>query len=197
MSLSFTQTTSIKKAVDVINNVNPNKFPLVLSRIIQKLHLKDERTFTEDEEKKLETALSLNESDLQLLIETCEFFLQQAAYHTSKPAVLQSQLEQLGLTEDKVSAIVTTWQNGAKEVLERLRHRMLSPKQLDSVKWKLSLVMGSSTKAKTKLPVATLELGMKNENTDNDNLQMEFTHEELYKFYDQLETIQSQIDSLS
>lgn len=38
---------------------------------------KDERPFTEEEEEKLQTALGLTAPELELAIETCEFFLHQ------------------------------------------------------------------------------------------------------------------------
>ena len=45
------------------------------------LVFKDERTFSEDEEEKLQGALDLSGSDLELVLQTLEFFLQQVCYH--------------------------------------------------------------------------------------------------------------------
>ena len=39
--------------------------------------LQDERTFTEDEEEKLQASLGLDGADLELVLQTLEFFLQQ------------------------------------------------------------------------------------------------------------------------
>ena len=45
------------------------------------LVFKDERTFSEDEEEKLQGALDLSGSDLELVLQTLEFFLQQVCNH--------------------------------------------------------------------------------------------------------------------
>lgn len=194
----FTATPAIKRAVVLINDLASSKFPLLLTRILQKLHLKDERTFSEDEEEKLQTSLGLSGPDLELLIQSLEFFLQQAAYHTAKPGILGQQLQQIEVTDEKAKVIVDEWSNSAKDVITKLRQRTILPKQLDSVNWRLNLQMAQSSKVKMKVPNAMFELGITDENCDEkEKIKMEFTHEELYTFYNQLETIQKQIDSLS
>ncbi|KAJ8304126.1 hypothetical protein KUTeg_017709 [Tegillarca granosa] len=57
--------------------LDSSKFPLLLTRILQKIHLKDERTFSEEEETKLQGVLELPPPDLELIIQTLEFFLHQ------------------------------------------------------------------------------------------------------------------------
>jgi hypothetical protein len=47
-----------------------------------------------------------------------------------------------------------------------------------------------------KLPNALFEFGIK-DGEEKDRVRVEFTHEELFKFYEKLETIQSQLDALS
>ncbi|OWF53988.1 COMM domain-containing protein 10-like [Mizuhopecten yessoensis] len=198
MALLFTATPAIKRAVASINALEPSKFPLLLTRITQKLHLKDDRTFSEEEETKLQDALALTAGDLELVLQTLEFFLQQAAYHAAKPAVFTQQLQQLDMDEDKVKTVVEAWTSSGREVVQRLRQRTLNPKQLEDINWRLSLQMAQATQVKMKMPNAMFELAVKNENTDTrEKIRMEFTHDELYKFYNQLETIQKQLDSLS
>ena len=58
--------------------------------------------FTADEEEKLQGALQLDPKELDLVIDTTTFILQQAAYHLAKPSLLKSQLAAIGLTEEKV-----------------------------------------------------------------------------------------------
>ncbi|XP_060065538.1 COMM domain-containing protein 10-like [Ylistrum balloti] len=198
MALLFTATPAIKRAVTSINALESSKFPLLLTRITQKLHLKDDRTFSEDEESKLQDALGLTAGDLELVLQTLEFFLQQAAYHAAKPAVFTQQLQQLDMDEDKVKTVVEAWTSSGREVVQRLRQRTLNPKQLEDINWRLNLQMAQSTQLKMKMPNAMFELGVKNENTDKqEKIKMEFTHDELYQFYTQLEMVQKQLDSLS
>ncbi len=65
--------------------------------------LQSEKAFTADEEEKLQGALQLDPKELELVINTTTFILQQAAYHLVKPAVLKTQLAALGMEEEKVS----------------------------------------------------------------------------------------------
>ncbi|XP_071166458.1 COMM domain-containing protein 10-like [Mytilus edulis] len=198
MALMFTATPAIKRAVTLINNLGSSKFPLLLTRILQKLHLKDERTFSEEEEEKLQGSLELAGPELELVLQSLEFFLQQAAYHTAKPGVFSQQLKQIEVEEEKVQVIVEAWANSAKDVITKLRQRTIVPKQLESVNWRLNLQMAQSNKAKMKMPNAMFEFNVTDENTtEKENIKVEFTHDELYMFYKQLETIQKQLDCLS
>ncbi|KAL4227297.1 COMM domain-containing protein 10 [Mactra antiquata] len=197
MSLNFSPTPSIKKAVVFINQLDAGKFPLVVSRIIQKLHLKEERTFREDEEERLAQTLGIDNDDLELVLQTLEFFLHQAAYLTAKPAVLSQQLSQLEIEQDKVDAIVELWTTNGRDVIQKLRQQTLLPNQLEDINWRLNLQMAQSSSIKQKLPNAMFELGVSTETDDKKKIRVEFTHDELYQFYNQLETIQKQLDGLS
>lgn len=61
-----------------------------------------ERAFTAEEEEKLQGALQLEPKELELVIDTTTFILQQAAYHLAKPSQLKAQLAATGLEEEKV-----------------------------------------------------------------------------------------------
>ncbi|XP_022329094.1 COMM domain-containing protein 10-like [Crassostrea virginica] len=197
MALSLVATSAIKRAVVLINELDTTKFPLLLTRILSKLHLKDERTFSEEEEEKLQSSLSLADSDLELVIHTLEFILHQAAYHTAKPGVLGQQLQQIELEEEKINVIVEAWKNTAADVVSKLRQRSINPRRLEEIKWRLNLQMAQSNKSKMKLPNAMFELQVNNEDSeDKEKVRFEMTHEELYSFYNQLETIQKQLDNL-
>nr|XP_060617920.1 COMM domain-containing protein 10 [Anolis sagrei ordinatus] len=191
-------TGSIRKAVSLINAIDTGKFSRLLSRILQKLHLKTESTFTEEEEEKLQAAFLVEKQDLHLVLETITFILEQAVYHNSKPAILKQQLEHSNLDSDKVEVLATAWAAAGPEVVEKFRQRILSPHKLDSVGWQLNLQMAQSTQAKQKSPKAVLELGIINEDSKNmEKVFVEFSHEELFEFYNKLESIQAQLDSLT
>ncbi|XP_073200863.1 COMM domain-containing protein 10 isoform X8 [Lepidochelys kempii] len=154
------ESGSIKKAVLLINMIDTGKFPRLLSRILQKLHLKAESSFSEEEEEKLQAAFSVEKQDLHLVLETISFILE----------------------------------------------------QLETIGWQLNLQMAQSTQAKLKSPQAVLELGMSNEDSkvgkplpgrvnlgifNLEKVFVEFSHQELFEFYNKLETIQAQLDSLT
>nr|XP_020635709.1 COMM domain-containing protein 10 isoform X2 [Pogona vitticeps] len=158
-------TGSIRKAVLLINTIDTGRFSRLLSRILQKLHLKTESTFTEEEEEKLKTAFSVEKQDLHLILETITFILEQAVYHNLKPTILKQQLENSGMDPDKAEVFATVWAAAGPETVEKFRQRIFSPQKLETVGWQLNLQMAQSTQAKQKSPQAVLELGVNNEDS--------------------------------
>ncbi|CAH3033523.1 unnamed protein product [Pocillopora meandrina] len=198
MALMFQATLRLKKAVELINGLDTAKFRLLLSRIVQKLHLRDERAFSEEEEIKLQVALELEANDLHVVLETAAFILEQAAYHNAKAQLLTQQLLDIQLADEKVQALVNLWTANGKSVAEKLKQRSISPKQLSEVNWRLNLQMAQSSMTKMKLPNAMFELNLSSgSQCSEEQVHLEFTHGELYAFYNQLETIQNQLDTLS
>ncbi|XP_040096447.1 COMM domain-containing protein 10 [Oryx dammah] len=197
-ALILRESPSMKKAVSLINEIDIGRFPRLLTRILQKLHLKAESSFSEEEEEKLQVAFSLEKQDLHLVLETISFILEQAVYHNVKPATLQQQLESIHLGQDKAEAFASAWSSMGQETIEKFRQRTLAPHKLEMVGWQLNLQMAHSAEAKLKSPQAVLQLGVSNE--DSKSLQkvlVEFSHKELFDFYNKLETIQAQLDSLT
>ncbi|KAM9858736.1 COMM domain-containing protein 10 isoform 3-T3 [Aulostomus maculatus] len=198
MTSVIKETQSIKEAVTFINTIDVNKFSRLISRIIQKLHLKGERTFSEEEEQKLQTALSLDKQALNLVLETAAFILEQAVYHNVKPTSLQQQLEAIHLNPDKAEVFSQTWATSGPELVEGLKHNIFAPKKLGYVGWQLNLQMAQSSQARLKSPNAVLQLGLQSEDSEvQENVFVEFNHQELLEFYNKLEIVQGQLDSLT
>lgn len=198
MASIIKETQSIKEAVSFINTVDVNKFSRLISRIIQRLHLKGERTFSEEEEQKLESALSLDKRALSLVLETSAFILEQAVYHNVKPASLQQQLESIHLNPNKAEVFSQTWASAGPELVERQKHNIFAPKKLEYVGWQLNLLMAQSSQTKMKDPSAVLQLGLRSEDSEaQENVFVEFNHQELLEFYNKLEIVQGQLDSLT
>lgn len=192
------ESASIKQAVSIMNEMDEAKFPRLLSRILQKLHLKAEQSFSEEEEEKLQAAFSLDKQNLKLVLETISFILEQAVYHNLKALVLRQQLENIHLDPNKIQSFLIAWESAGQETVEKFRQRILTPKKLETTAWQLNLQMAQSTQAKMKSPQAVLELGVSAEDTKNrENVFIEFNHKELLEFYNKLETIQAQLDSLT
>ncbi|XP_014851398.1 PREDICTED: COMM domain-containing protein 10 [Poecilia mexicana] len=198
MTSTIKETQSIKEAVNFINTIDVNKFSRLLSRIIQKLHVKGERTFSEEEEQKLQAALTLDKHALNLVLETTAFILEQAVYHSIKPASLQQQLEEIHLNSDKAEVFSQAWASAGPELVEKLKRSTFAPKKLDYVSWQLNLQMAQSSQARMKSPSAVLQLGLRNEDSEvQENIFVEFNHQQLLEFYDKLEIVQGQLDSLT
>ncbi|XP_009949631.1 PREDICTED: COMM domain-containing protein 10, partial [Leptosomus discolor] len=157
-----------------------------------------ESSFSEEEEEKLQIAFSLEKQDLHLVLETISFILEQAVYHNLKPASLQQQLQSIHLDQDKAEAFASAWVAAGQDTIEKFRQRVLTPQKLETVGWQLNLQMAESMQAKLKSPRAVLELGVSNEDSKNlKRVFVEFSHQELFEFYNKLETIQAQLDSLT
>lgn len=198
MSSIIKETQSIQEAVTFINEIDVNKFSRLITRIIQKLHLKGERTFSEEEEQKLQSAFSLDKQALSLVLETAAFILEQAVYHNVKPASLQQQLEAIHLNPDKAEVFSHTWATAGPELVERLKHNIFTPKKLEYVGWQLNLHMAQSSQARLKSPSAVLQLGLRSEESEaQENIFVDFNHQELLDFYNKLEIMQGQLDSLT
>ncbi|XP_008334198.1 COMM domain-containing protein 10 [Cynoglossus semilaevis] len=198
MTSLIKETRSIKEAVTLMNAVDVNKFSRLISRISQKLHLKGERTFSEEEEKKLESAFSLDKQSLSLVLETSAFILEQAVYHNVKPGSLQQQLEAVHLDSDKAEIFSQIWATAGPELVEKLKHNIFSPKKLDYVGWQLNLQMAQSSQATLKLPSAVLQLGLNKEDSEvQENVFVEFNHQQMIEFFKKLEVIQDQLDTLT
>ncbi|RXM96260.1 Aminopeptidase Q [Acipenser ruthenus] len=100
---------------------------------------KAERSFSEEEEEKLQSAFSLEKQDLQLILETVSFILEQAVYHNVKPASLQQQLENVHLNPEKAEAFAQAWATTGQETVEKFRQRMFAPKKVDLIRGLLSV----------------------------------------------------------
>ncbi|XP_076859612.1 COMM domain-containing protein 10 [Brachyhypopomus gauderio] len=190
------ETQSIKEAVTYINAIDVTKFSRLLTRILQKLHLKEERSFSEDEEQKLQTALDLEKQALHLVLETVSFLLEQAVYHNVKPSSLKQQLENIHVSPEKAEAFCQAWASAGPDMVEKIRQRIFAPKKLEHVGWQMNLQMARSSQAKLKAPHALLDLGVRDEDK-SENIFVEFSHQELLEFYNKLERIQAQLDSLT
>ncbi|KAM3611367.1 uncharacterized protein V6R79_017259 [Siganus canaliculatus] len=184
------------RAVSAVKNMNLPEMPRNIN--IGDISIKGERTFSEEEEQKLQAALSLDKQALSLVLETSAFILEQAVYHNVKPAALQQQLEAVHLNPDKAEMFSQTWAAAGPELVERLKHNIFAPKKLEYVGWQLNLQMAQSSQAKLKSPSAVLQLGLRGEDSEmNENVFVEFNHQELLHFYNQLEVVQGQLDSLT
>lgn len=76
--------------------------------------------------------------------------------------------------------------------------------KLDSVDWRLSLALSSPNAQRLKKPTALFEFKLRDDTSlaadgrgKSEPLLVEFDHESLTAFFEQLESIQSKLDSLS
>ena len=170
----------------------------ILGRLLKKIHAKDERAFTAAEEKQMEEVLGLSGNDVTLLLESCSYFFEQAAYYGVPASGLSAHLSQLGITGASLEALSRAWESERDGVLERLKERTVSPATLEQVSWQLHLQMAQSNLSRLKEPSAIFALSVKADGSQQrERVTMEMNHEELYAFYLKLEQMQSQLDRLT
>lgn len=61
----------LREATELINGVSVQKFPILLTRIISKLHLRNEHIFSEAEQEQLCGLFALSTSQLTTVLESC------------------------------------------------------------------------------------------------------------------------------
>lgn len=194
------ETEQIRKAVQIINEIDIEKFPLLLERIALKIHSDTETSFKQEEIEKLEKGLSLTNENVLLVIEILEFIFLQSTYEVVKPQILAENLAKINLNNEKLEIIVNTWKEHGKEIIEKIRqNKAIFSRRLTNVKWRLNIQMANNMKSKQKIPNALFEFNISGSSSqpENETVQIEFNKEELYDFFLKLETIQKQIDSLS
>lgn len=170
----------------------------ILGRLLKRLHSKEERAFTAAEEKQMEEVLGLGGADVTLVLESCQYLFEQAAYYAVPAAALGAHLAQLGLAGAALEAIGRAWEAEREGVLERLKERSVAPATLEQVSWQLHLQMAQSNMSRLKEPSAVFALTVKSDGSAaRERVTVEMNHEELYAFYAKLEQMQAQLDRLT
>ncbi|XP_065671080.1 COMM domain-containing protein 10 isoform X2 [Hydra vulgaris] len=194
----YTLTKSLASAVDIINAIEVGKLTRLCKRVLETIHLKNDKAFTSEEEDKLQLAFDLSSSEVELLLEIISFIWEQAAYHLAKGNIFAQQLSIIGIHEDKIEVFTSLWKELGPIVIEHFRKRSLAPKQLDTIKWNLNVEVAQAKRIKLKAPNAIVELGLDNaDNKITEKIQLQFDHSQLYSFFNQLEAIQLHLDALN
>lgn len=199
MSKEFiVETFQITKAIELINNIETDRFMLLIQRIVSKLHSTVEYSFKPEELEKLEKSFGLTNENINLVIDILEFIFLQAAYEIAKPAYLLTSLIKIKLSEEKSNCIVELWKENAKDILEKIRqNKTISNQRLKTIKWRLSLNLATDYKTKQKNPTALFDFNISSQIKGDQSVQVEFNKEQLYDFFSKLEQIQMQVDALN
>lgn len=214
----------LREGLEIIDRIDPAKLRLLVSRVCQCLQSGvGGNAFSKDEEEKLSVSLELNETELSLLLDTVTLIYAQAAYHVVKPALMESYMkETFNIREEKVTVLVKTWGTYAKGIVEELRQKSIFPVQVKTVKifiskskfcydflnfisqkvneinWNLNVQASSTAVAKDTRPTVILQLGLTDASIKDgrSSLTIESDKSGLLELYNNLEKIQSQLDSL-
>jgi hypothetical protein len=197
------ETVQIKSSIELVNATSDDKFEALVERIVSKVHNSSESSFKADEFARLQKALNMSSDQVQLMTDFVEFVFLQAAYYMIKAAQLQEHLYKLHMDESKAAVIVNVWQREGKQIIDQIRtNKSISPNRLEGVKWRLSLNLASDAKQKLKAPNALFEFNVAKDEHEtsfnkHESFQVEFSKDQLYDFFTNLENIQKRIDELT
>jgi len=193
----FTETPRFMRAVELLNGIEDKTCQKIGSRIIGNVTTST-NALSIEETTQLSNLLRITDAEVASLIDSIKFIFQQAAFYSSKPSALKSSLEELNLDETKSEIISTIWMNHGKHTVEKLKEMLISDKQLDSVEWNVNISLANQHNAQEKRLTSLIHLNLlNNESEKTEKVILKMSHQELMQFYEKLETIQNQLDSLS
>lgn len=133
-----------------------------------------------------------DESSLTSMLDSLFELLSSISTFIVKPKILARALTECKLSEERTKMFVELWKSNAGRIVDILKTKFKLPcQQLEDANWKVKLLADQSCDSFPKLPLAEMNLQL----TDT-KLSLNFTHEELSRFYNDLESIQNKIDQL-
>mmetsp|Transcript_8375 Transcript_8375/g.12738 ORF Transcript_8375/g.12738 Transcript_8375/m.12738 type:complete len:210 (+) Transcript_8375:1264-1893(+) len=201
----FAKTARWQASIKLLNGVDIKRMPALLIRVAKNFYRHNE-IFSTAEQGQLQKVLNLSEDQLSVVIDACSYIFEQAAYVQATPTALKGHLEACQMAPTHIKGFLTVWQQQRSTVLQALRCKSVVPKQVSAINWQLHLQLAQSSLSKVKTPSAVFEFQLTNsdaqqttDSTDggDEKLHIEFSHAQLFEFYQKLEQIQQQLDALS
>jgi hypothetical protein len=78
--MSFPISSKFRSSTTIINRLSIDKYPRLINRIIQRLHLRTSSIFNEDEKEQLISVFEINLNDLNLAVDACCYIFEQVRY---------------------------------------------------------------------------------------------------------------------
>jgi len=198
----FAATKRWTAAVALINTADAAPYKKILARLLKALPEKRGSSFSDDELVQLREAFGLGEAELELLLGLSAFVFEQAAYATTPPETLRTELLDAGLAEEHALAFCSVWQAGAAECVQALKERsVLAPSSLAAVDWQLCVGTADSNGGRTPAAYAMLELELATAVPEGKEVRTpvhaRLSIDEMAGLLRKLDTVQGQMDRLS
>lgn len=150
---------------------------------------------------RLEQLVNIERADFLLLIKTLSYVLKRATTFIMKPSRLQCELrEKLQLHDSKIDVIMKLWMRHMKPILDNLeiKDEPGQSNQLEKVGWKLKVQVSSEAQQKEKTPIAQVQFHTRENMAtgSREPINFEMNHLELTDMYNQMESIQNELDAL-
>lgn len=196
-------SSTFRSSIQLANRLPIDRLSLFLERIIIKL-AKEEKPFNEAELSKLQQVLGLKSEELADLIDACTFTFEQAAIHSVSATNLVDSLKLSGLSSS-LAVFQDLWTRSGHTLVTTFKEKSFGApgnSQLVNVQWRVHVQVASCNERRQREPIGILQMNLstpeKNYKTAGEkSLTLGFSNTELFDFYEKLEQIQGQLDSLS
>uniref|UniRef100_A0A0A9Z2K1 COMM domain-containing protein 10 n=1 Tax=Lygus hesperus TaxID=30085 RepID=A0A0A9Z2K1_LYGHE len=190
---------NFQSGLDVINNVDSDKFRLFLNRIAQDIQMNPDSNnpFNEEQEEKLLASLDLDRNQLSVLIQSAIFILRQAIYNITSVDNFKNELSQnLKLTDEKVVAFLYVWSKNAKGLIKSSKEKSIFSRKLEDVSWLVDIEVASDKKKQMFETHSILQLNVAGRDGNQSNIILDLDERALIKLFEAVENIQESLDAL-
>lgn len=189
----MSENSELSEALKIVEKIPQRPFAQLLRRLAIALKERDNIPFSEDEVQILLEQFKLTPTELESFFSACQYVLQQAACYSFNSEKTQMYASQCGVPDEIAECFSAVWDAEGEDLINALKSRTLTDDVLNSTSWRLNLKAAENGKAPTKQPIMLLDLNVSGKKP----ITIQFNHEELSKFYDQIEQIQQQVDHLT
>ena len=186
------ETNPLQAALQLPERIDPRFFAQFLRRIAISLKERNQTPFSEDDVKALLDQFEMTTADFEEMFSSCQYVLQQAACFNFDSEKISTFVTNNGASEAVAGCFSAVWDAEGDNLLDALKARPISDNALSTAGWRLNLKADSSADGKERTPVMLL-----NFDVAKDPITIQFTHQELSHFYEQIEAIQQQIDKMT
>lgn len=198
---AFVATSRFKVAIDLYNKMDQKPFDKIISTIAARHDPKTGMAqFSPEELEQIKSLINAQTEELDIVMNCCSYIWDQCAFYNLSPEKLSNQLQSHDLAQPKAQTFAMVWSNTRGGFITALKDKRFgAPMVLNDIDWALKLTTSSQTLAKTKQLNCSMSLSLvdANEETKKESVELEFDMEQLLNFFDKLETIQQQLDSIS
>ena len=189
----MSENSQLQESLKYANDMKPRQFAQMLRRLAIALKDRDNVPFSEEDVQILLEQFSLSPSELESLFSACQYVLQQAAAFSFTSEKIEIYATQCGLSEDISQCFSAVWDAEGEDLINALKQRTVTDDVLSSTSWRLNMKAAEKDQPPSKTPVMLLDLNVQGK----EPITIQFNHEELSNFYEQIEQIQREVDRLT